>query len=379
MSTLSAADTASMPSLPPSLTQSRRLVLCLDGTSNKYANANTNVVKLCGMLQKSCPDQLVYYEPGIGTIVPPGIYGRFPRWVVTRMDLAFGILLGAQVQRAYRFVMDQYRSGDRIYLFGFSRGAYTARVLAGMLYKVGLLEPGNEELIPFAWNMYLRGHSNSDEDVVQGFRHTFCYRPPIAMLGLWDTVSSIRWAMKTVHLDFTATNPRVQLVRHAVAIDERRAYFRQNLWKEQSTPGQDVLQLWFAGTHCDVGGGHPEAEAGLSKVALAWMYEQAATAGLTFNPEAVAYHLPQQPLPDSAVADPFAVLHESLHGWWWIAEVIPKRFADPNNNWKPTWTIPLGARRFIDTNAIVHASVVERARAGKYNPPNLPPGLSSKP
>jgi uncharacterized protein (DUF2235 family) len=360
-------------------TRARRLALCLDGTSNKYAKANTNVVKLCGMLEKSSPNQLVYYEPGIGTMVPPGVFGRPARWLYTRVDLAFGISLGSEVQRAYGFLMDHYRDGDRIYLFGFSRGAYTARALAGMLYKVGLLEPGNEELIPFAWSMYLRGHGDDDKDLVDGFRHTFCHRPFIHMLGLWDTVSSVRWALKDVVLDFTASNPLVQIVRHAVAIDERRAYFRQNLWAEGSTPGQDVEQLWFAGCHCDVGGGYPEPEAGLSKVALKWMIATATKAGLTFNPAALEYELPMKVWPDSAPANALAQQHESLRGPWWIVEVIPKRFKDPKNNWKPAWAIPLGARRSIDTNATVHASVVERIQGGHYHPENLPPGLPSKP
>jgi uncharacterized protein (DUF2235 family) len=357
----------------------RRLILCLDGTSNKYAKANTNVVKLCATLEKSSPLQLVYYEPGIGTIVPTGIFGRPARWLYTRLDLAFGISLGAEVQRAYRFLMNHYRDEDRIYLFGFSRGAYTARALAGMLYKVGLLEPGNEELVPFAWKMYLRGHNADDKEIVDGFRHTFCHRPRVEMLGLWDTVSSIRWALKTVVLDFTTENPLVEIVRHAVSIDERRAYFRENLWNEGSTPGQDVEQLWFAGSHCDVGGGYPEPEAGLSKVALKWMIDEARNVGLTFNPAALDYQLPSKIWPDSAPADPLAKQHESLKGWWWIVELIPKQFKDPNNHWKPTWTIPLGTRRFINTNATVHASVVTRERGGTYRPVNLPPRLPAKP
>lgn len=359
--------------------RSRRLVLCLDGTSNKYANANTNVVKLCGMLQKSLPEQRIYYEPGIGTIVPPGIYGRIPRWIVTRLDLAFAILLGAQVQRAYRFLMEQYRQGDEIFVFGFSRGAYTARALAGMLYKVGLLEPGNDALVSFAWSMYLRGHSEAGKALVEGFRHTFCHRPPIRMLGLWDTVNSVRWAMRAVHLDYTQFNPAVQIVRHAVAIDERRAYFRQNLWDPRPPPGQDVREVWFAGSHCDVGGGYPEPDAGLSKVALAWMVDEAKAAGLAFDPAEVAHQLPSRAAPDSAVADPLATLHESLRGLWWIPEFIPKRIADPSNNFKPRWTLPLGTRRFIAPTATIHRSVLQRKQAASYGPPNLPNGLSVYP
>jgi uncharacterized protein (DUF2235 family) len=169
------------------------------------------------------------------------------------------------------------------------------------------------------------------------------------------------------------------VVRHAVAIDERRAYFRQNLWKDGSTPGQDVQQLWFAGSHCDVGGGYSEPDAGLSKVALAWMIDEARQAGLTFNPAALEYELPTKIWPDSAPPDPLAKQHESLKGWWWIAEIIPKRYKDPANNWKPTWKIPLGERRFIRTDATIHRSVALRQQACSYDPPNLPSGLPVKP
>ena len=134
----------------------RNIVLCLDGTSNKYASANTNVVKLYAMLDRTRIDQLSYYQPGIGTIAPPGIWGKFKQWFVTRLDLAIAWLLSDHVTDAYRFLMRYYQDGDRIFVFGFSRGAYTARVLAGMLHKVGLLTQGNEELIPFAWDMFKR-------------------------------------------------------------------------------------------------------------------------------------------------------------------------------------------------------------------------------
>jgi hypothetical protein len=110
----------------------RNIVLCLDGTNNKYAAVNTNVVKLYAMLDKKS-DQLSYYQPGIGTFAPPGTWGNVKRKVITRLDLAIAWLLEEHVSDAYRFLMRYYEEGDRIFLFGFSRGAYTARVLAAML------------------------------------------------------------------------------------------------------------------------------------------------------------------------------------------------------------------------------------------------------
>ncbi len=148
----------------------RNVVLCLDGTSNQYAATNTNVVKLYAMLDRARNDQLAYYQPGIGTFPPPGVWGRVKRWVATRLDLAIAWLLSEHVTDAYRFLMRYYQEGDSIFIFGFSRGAYTARAVAAMLHKVGLLTQGNEELIPFAWDIFKREH---DPTIYHGFKKTF--------------------------------------------------------------------------------------------------------------------------------------------------------------------------------------------------------------
>jgi len=134
----------------------RNIVLCLDGTSNQYSATNTNVIKLYAMLDRRRIDQLSYYQTGIGTFPPPGVWGRFKRGFATRLDLAIAYLLSTHVTDAYRFLMRYYQEGDSIFIFGFSRGAYTARAVAAMIYKVGLLTQGNEELIEFAWDMFKR-------------------------------------------------------------------------------------------------------------------------------------------------------------------------------------------------------------------------------
>ena len=135
----------------------RKLILCFDGTNDKYSADNTNVVKLYAMLDRTHADQLTYYQPGIGTLLPQGIFGRLRKRLVTLVDSAIAALLQEHVTDGYRFLMRYFRPGDEIFIFGFSRGAYTARVVAGMLHKVGLLSAGNEELLPFAWDMYKRG------------------------------------------------------------------------------------------------------------------------------------------------------------------------------------------------------------------------------
>jgi uncharacterized protein (DUF2235 family) len=347
----------------------RNLVLCLDGTSNQYAATNTNVVKLYAMLDRAHDTQLAYYQPGIGTFPPPGVWGRLKRWFVTRLDLAIAWLLSDHVTDAYRFLMRYYQEGDQIFIFGFSRGAYTARVVAGMLHKVGLLTQGNEELIPFAWDTY---QNQRDETISDGLKSTFCRPVRVHFLGLWDTVSSVGWAWAPQHLPYTQNNPSVDTVRHAAALDERRVYFVQNLW---GTIPVDVEQVWFPGVHCNVGGGYPEDVAGLSAIALKWMTGKAEAAGLIVDPVMKATVLPAQNTPGSRYAAPFAGSppRESLTGLWWLVEFIPKTYKDPAANFATKWMIHAGRHRHVNDGANIHVSVFERMNLiGGYKPPNLP-------
>jgi uncharacterized protein (DUF2235 family) len=348
----------------------RKIILCFDGTNNAYATTNTNVVKLYAMLDRSKDDQFAYYQPGIGTSPPPGMWGKVKKWMVTRLDLAIAWLLEQHVSDGYRFLMRYYRDGDQIFIFGFSRGAYTARALAGMIHKVGLLSQGNEELVPFAWAQYKK---ERDWEESGGFRKTFCRKITIDFLGLWDTVSSVGWLWHPQYLEFTANNPSVKVVRHALALDERRSYFVQNLWGHDPTIKTDIEQVWFAGVHCDVGGGYMEAESGLAKIALKWMLEQARQWGLRFEPSAEALILPAVSTKSSAAPDPTALQHESLRGLWWLAEFIPKRIKDPAADFKPRWIIHCGRHRYVAVGSKIHASLLERRRRlPTYSPPNLP-------
>ncbi len=350
-----------------STSMARNVVLCLDGTSNKYAAANTNVVKLYAMLDRTRIDQLSYYQPGIGTFAPPGVWGHIKQWFITRLDLAIAWLLSDHVTDAYRFLMRYYQDGDLIFIFGFSRGAYTARVLAGMLHKVGLLTQGNEELIPFAWDMFKR---RQDPELAEGFKKTFSRPVRVHFLGLWDTVSSIGWAWAPQHFQFTENNPDVDIVRHAVSLDERRAYFVQNLW---GIVPEDLEQVWFPGVHCDVGGGYPEGRSGLSAIALKWMVGKAEAAGLVLDQDMKATVLPQKST--TAYADPDAggAPNKSLSGLWWIVEYLPKRYKDPAANFATRWMLHAGRPRHVNDHAKVHVSVFERMKlVPAYRPKNLP-------
>ena len=362
--------TADLP-IPVTPPPPRNIVLCLDGTSNQFAEVNTNVVKLYAMLDRARPDQLSYYQPGIGTMAPPGVWGKLKRWFVTRLDLAIAWLLSDHVTDAYRFLMRYYQKGDRIFIFGFSRGAYTARAVAAMITKVGLLTQGNEELIPFAWDIFRR-HDNGD--VATGFKKTFSRDVPIHFLGLWDTVSSVGWAWAPQHYQFTMNNPGVAIVRHAVALDERRAFFVQNLWG--TNPPTDLDQVWFPGVHCDVGGGgYPENESGLSATALQWMTGKAEAAGLIIDPMMKAIVLPAQNTPGSQYVAPFAggPPHESLTGLWWILEYLPKSYKDPAADFATRLMLHAGRPRHVNDGAKIHTSVFERMQlVPGYKPKNLP-------
>ncbi|KAF7343033.1 DUF2235 domain-containing protein [Mycena venus] len=281
----------------------RTLILCFDGTGDSFDDDNSNVVEFFSMLDRDSPEkQLVYYQTGIGTTTHPGFWSPLMISLSKLVDKMFAWNIGTHVMDGYRFLMQNCtfppnynvslshsfadRPDDRICLFGFSRGAYTARVLGGMLHKVGLLPPGMTEQVKFAYDLYARSDIKSFADA-RVFKNAFCrqVRINIEFIGVWDTVSSVR---DKKFFAFTANNLLVKTVRHAVALDERRVKFKPNWWgiqtwdacKPELESGHnsktDVQQVWFAGAHCDVGGGSvlngtPHA---LSRIPLRWMIRE---------------------------------------------------------------------------------------------------------
>ena len=174
-------------------------------------------------------------------------------------------------------------------------------------------------------------------------------------------MSSIGWYENPLQLPFTGDNPEIEIGRHAIAIDERRAFFRTNLWIPKGLPPhsgpRDLKQVWFPGVHSDVGGGYPEPESGLSKIALRWMLKEAINAGLLVIPGRMDLVLGRSAA--YAVPDAHAVMHESLTGLWWVAEILWKR----HYNWgKQRWErrLNLGRRRTIPPNSLIHESAYER-------------------
>ena len=134
----------------------KNIVICCDGTGNEFGDTNSNVVKLYGTLVIAPGIQVGYYHPGVGTMGAPTAHNWLAKQWTRAMGLAFGAGLLANVGDAYRYLMNVYEDGDRVFLFGFSRGSYTARALAGVLHMFGLLYPGNEGLIPYVIRDYAK-------------------------------------------------------------------------------------------------------------------------------------------------------------------------------------------------------------------------------
>lgn len=205
----------------------RNIIVCLDGTGDQFDNDNSNVVKFFAALKKDDPSQLTYYQTGVGTF-SSSYKGSLKKGFSAGLDMAVGASLGVHVREAYSFLMQNYREGDKICLIGFSRGAYTARALAGMLHKVGLLPAHNQAQIAFAYRWY-KDNSEYGWKMSADFKRTFSIDADVHFLGCWDTVASVGFIPRI--LPFAKTNNRsVRYFRHALALDERRAKFKANHW-----------------------------------------------------------------------------------------------------------------------------------------------------
>jgi uncharacterized protein (DUF2235 family) len=366
----------------------KNIVICCDGTGNEYGERNSNVVKLYWALSAE-NKQTAYYHPGVGTMGARNALTVVGKWWTEIRGLAFGYGFSDNIADVYSYLMREYTPDSRVYIFGFSRGAYTARALCGLLHMFGLITPGNEALIPYAMRLY-KSNDPKKFDIAAGFRSTFSLPCSPYFLGLWDTVSSIGWILDPIyvhggHLPYTATLPDVAVLRHAVSIDERRAFFRQNLIHEPAAGNQDLKQVWFGGVHSDVGGSYPESESGLSKIALRWMLCEASAAGLQLDPkkidEVLGEMFPYVP------PDPRGHLHKSLHGFWWLGEVWPKmcyrEVAGPRHAatvWRRGITLNLGRARLIPEGAHIHESVFQRMNeVPNYKPRNLPQQYVTEP
>jgi uncharacterized protein (DUF2235 family) len=361
----------------------RQIVICCDGTNNTLTagTEDTNVLRLYAHLaQHPSPARLLYYDPGVGTldVAPPTDPADWLHRSVSRLAaLASGRGVYDNIEAAYRFVMTHWRDErDRIYAFGFSRGAFTARCVVGMINLFGVLAPEHDALLPTLVRVYFSQPGDRAGNAVQQAtralhratvqRHarrvagmapsprgadvsTDAAAPRVPRLrlpdhvtremlaaqirelfttpagrqawvhwvGVWDTVESVGLPgplSRSNPATATIRGKRMRHVRHALALDEHRWSFEPRLYEEPGdiddpATGQTLRQRWFHGVHCDVGGGYPVAQAGLSDAALHWMVDE------------VAPDLGVPPLPPLPPAPAVRVRHDALWStpWWALA------------------------------------------------------------
>jgi uncharacterized protein (DUF2235 family) len=270
-----------------------RLIVCFDGTWNRpdnnpdlAARVETNVCRFCNAIPTGkLPGgdvQKKWYDTGVGT-----------NWYDRMAGGCFGIGVDQNIREGYQWLAENYPDSDpsdiEVFILGFSRGAYTARSLVGMIRNCGLLLPENADRVGDAYALYRQRDESADTDQAQDFRNRYSREIKIKFLGVWDTVGALgiplhalQWlnAKKYAFHDMELSGI-VQNAAHAIAIDEFRADYQVTLWTPLIKPGQDVEQRWFSGAHADVGGGYQSRL--LSDITLAWMQRKAVAVGLAID------------------------------------------------------------------------------------------------
>ena len=304
----------------------RNLIVLFDGTWNEAENGDddqTNVEKFYRLLPDSYREN-IHYEEGVGVKSEEGILGG-----------AFGAGIDERILSAYCFLQNRYAEKDfenRLYIFGFSRGAYTARTFAQLLYYCGMpTQKGNPQT---AWDCYYQQNRTAAEQLKMSGDF---FDITIHMLGVWDTVKS---TLDPDREDVTLY-PNVKSAYHAMAIDEKRRNFPVLRFAED----ERITQVWFAGVHSDIGGGYPSQESQLSDITLAWMIEAARQNGMEFISDFMNY----------LDLNPTGLLHNSCEGKW---KVLGENI------------------REIGDQDCVHSSVKVRLNGNvDYRPPNLSANL----
>jgi uncharacterized protein (DUF2235 family) len=369
--------------------QRRKLIVCCDGTWNRRdapGGAPTNVAKMARALRPSDGSgvsQLIYYHPGVGT------GNRVDHF----LGGAFGIGLSGNVQSEYAFLADNFQYGDQIFLFGFSRGAYTVRSLAGLIGLVGLMEKADMDYFPQVYKIYMsrkyrealvfeqdlaaakdalralfpKGEANGQNDkLLEAVDHS--RRTEIHSIGVWDTVGSLgvpygplsRIAAFRYNFHDTDLSEAVNYAYQALAIDERRGAFPPTLWTRPEGRGADpeahkqvLEQVWFAGCHSNIGGGYEDCS--LSDISFLWMVAKAAAAARDDGGRPLAF---DEDYLRKKIGRGMGALVDSARGTW---RVLPK-------NVRAVMAKP-PARK--ETCELIHSSVVQRfkgPKAGRFKP-----------
>lgn len=322
----------------------RKLIVCCDGTWNSEDNkdngvlAPTNVFKIFNAL-RSDQIQLTRYQCGVGS---GGLVDKV-------MGGTIGLGLSEDIRDCYQWLATHYQEGDELFLFGFSRGAFTARSLGGMIGQCGIVRFASDEgMGEVVERIYDQGYRKKQPLADLAF---YPASQAIRFIGVWDTVGALGIPDDKGLLNLldrpdnyrfhdVKLGQHIATARHAVSIDEKRGSFTPTLW--ESAPGRDMKQIWFAGVHSDVGGGYKEQ--GLSDITLDWMIREAGQCGLVFRESAISQLHP----------DPAGLLHESHIGLMKLLLTSPRSL--PNLH-----------------SAEIHKSVNERREVSPINQlPYLP-------
>jgi uncharacterized protein (DUF2235 family) len=367
----------------------KNIAVFADGTGNTIGKHDSNVLRLCKMADLlNRQRQVVVYDPGVGTRTKREELERaFPErdsvilvgdsfessrvtmYAVWLLGLGFGYGTERNIKQLYGKLVENYDSGDHVFIFGFSRGAFTARSLAGLIYRCGLLQRDHRDKIDEAYDLYRKHFEQAKSSKqlrerkreVDDFRQKVSHPCNIRFLGICDTVKSVGY-LRPKNLPHTRHNAIVQTVRHALALGERRSFYVPTTWgglDDDTRPAvyvpacwnpacnspirwQDVEEVWFAGCHSDVGGGYPPDKSSPADVSLRWMLEEARAHGLQISSDAHVSEL--------ATTVDLGHLHDEMNRrgtfgdwisrtWWRCAERFPRRELEnepppPRKNWR---------------------------------------------
>uniref|UniRef100_UPI003D8E49E2 DUF2235 domain-containing protein n=1 Tax=Gordonia sp. B7-2 TaxID=3420932 RepID=UPI003D8E49E2 len=318
----------------------KRLVVCCDGTWNTFGQKHpTNVRKVVDAVKVgTCAN-------GVEQIEPLYVAGVGTHWWNKITGGAVGFGLSKNVKEGYRDIVDAFDPGDEIFLFGFSRGAYTARSIAGFIRNCGILKRENRDRVDEAFALY-RGEVKPSDPEAVAFRERYSHESRIRFIGVWDTVGSLgmpdlgesklankinkRWEFHDTQL-----SNYVDSAYQALAIDEKRKPFEPTLWvaKPDRPADQELEQVWFSGVHCNVGGGYASSE--LSNIPLVWMLKHAKEHDLELNQEiGDAERVGSSSVPTMTALDlitryltrtnAFAKLDESRKGFYKLIERVDR-------------------------------------------------------
>jgi hypothetical protein len=342
---------------------SKRIIICCDGTWNEQEKEKggrrvpTNVLKLVRAIEprdvEQGIEQVVYYGRGVGT----GTIGLIDRY----LGGGTGLGISRNIQDAYRFLANNFVEGDEIFCFGFSRGAYTARCLSGMLDAAGLLDKNDMDHLPDAYGYYRSAPEKRETSKYhQRLELLPRSRPKIRFMGVWDTVGALgaptpllgRISKKFwVGFHNAALSGLIENAYQALAIDERRGPFVPAIW-DRRTGQKNLRQVWFAGVHSNIGGGYPDS--GLSDIAFLWMVNRAMEHGLVFDSSYLADRAKVAPQATGQLEDSFSLGYRML-----------------KDLRVPPYPRPIG--QFLNMGEMVHESVIKRLLTPHldYRPDNV--------